>query len=128
MSNHEATSRLTSNHAIDVRPRNWLTPVALVTLREKRSHGYELMNRIASFGFEKINPGTLYRMLRRMEKEGLCASEWQTSNGKPVCRMYSVTNAGEAYLDSWVEGCKEYQRILDTFSLAYASVSERPLS
>jgi PadR family transcriptional regulator, regulatory protein PadR len=128
MSNHEATSRLASNHAIYVRPRNWLTPVALVTLREKSSYGYELMNRIASFGFEKINPGTLYRMLRQMEKEGLCESEWQTSNGKPACRMYSVTNAGEAYLESWVERCKEYQRVLDSFYLAYTSVNKLPLS
>ena len=59
------------NYAIDVRPKNWLTPVALLTLREKSSYGYELMNRIAQFGFAAINAGTLYRALRHMEKEGL---------------------------------------------------------
>ena len=43
-------ARLNSN--IDVRPRNWLIPVALALLREESSHGYVLMERIAAFGFE----------------------------------------------------------------------------
>jgi poly-beta-hydroxybutyrate-responsive repressor len=104
---------------IDVRPRNWLTPVALAMLREESSYGYELMERIAEFGFEQINPGTLYRTLRRMEKEGLCETTWETSNGGPACRVYSVTDAGEGYLGSWAEGCKKYQRVLDSFFLAH---------
>jgi PadR family transcriptional regulator, regulatory protein PadR len=109
------------NHTVDVRPKNWLTPVALLTLREKSSYGYELMNRIAQFGFEAINAGTMYRALRHMEKEGLCESEWETSNGAgPACRMYSVTDAGEAYIASWAKECEEYQRVLDSFYLAYA--------
>ena len=111
------------NNAINVRPRNWLVPVSLVTLREQSSYGYELMERLTQFGFEKINPGTLYRALRQMEKEGLCKSEWETSNGGggPACRVYSVTDSGEAYLDSWAKECEKYQQVLDSFSLAYAA-------
>ena len=56
-------------------------PVILVTLREWNSYGYELMERAAAFGFEAMNPGTLYRTLRHMEKEGLCVSKWGTSKG-----------------------------------------------
>ncbi len=107
-------------HDIDVRPKNWLVPVALLTLREKSSYGYELMDRIAGLGFKQINPGTLYRALRKMEDEGLCESKWETSNvGGATCRTYSVTDAGEEYLGVWAEECKKYQRILDTFYLAY---------
>jgi PadR family transcriptional regulator, regulatory protein PadR len=116
-----------NHHNIDVRPKNWLVPVALLTLREKSSHGYELMDRIAEFGFEQINPGTLYRALRKMEKEGLCESEWETSsNGDgsgAACRTYSVTDAGEVYLEDWAEGCKKYQRVLDSFYLGYGAGS-----
>jgi PadR family transcriptional regulator PadR len=46
-----------------------LVPVALVILRQKSTHGYELMERLRQFGFEEINPGTLYRTLRKMETE-----------------------------------------------------------
>lgn len=114
-----------NHHDIDVRPKNWLVPVALLTLREKSSHGYELMDNIVGFGFEQINSGTLYRALRQMEKDGLCESEWETSNGGggAACRTYSVTDNGEAYLGSWAEGCKKYQRVLDTFYLAYPAAA-----
>jgi poly-beta-hydroxybutyrate-responsive repressor len=108
------------NNTINMRPKNWLTPVTLVLLREESSHGYELMERLEEFGFEQINPGTLYRTLRKMEREGLCGSTWRTSAGGPPCRVYSVTEAGQAYLASWFESCKEYQRVLDSFYLAYA--------
>lgn len=108
------------NQKIDVRPTTWLTPVALVLLREVSSHGYELIERLGEFGFEQINPGTLYRTLRKMEKEDLCKSEWNTSNGGAACRVYSVTSAGEAYLTSWAEECNKYQLVLDSFYKAYS--------
>jgi poly-beta-hydroxybutyrate-responsive repressor len=118
-SSKEHMSYTIGNKAINVRPRNWLTPVALAMLREESSHGYELMERMAEFGFEQLNPGTLYRTLRKMENEGLCETVWETSNGGPACRVYSVTDAGEGYLEDWAEGCKKYQRVLDAFFLAH---------
>jgi PadR family transcriptional regulator, regulatory protein PadR len=111
---------MTAEQNIDVRPRNWLAPVVLVALREESSYGYVLANRLAEFGFEEINPGTLYKLLRKMETEGLCESRWDTSNDGPACRVYSVTNEGEAYLVSWAEGGRKYQLVLDSFYLAYA--------
>jgi len=110
------------SNGIDARPKNWLVPVALAVLREQSTHGYELMKRLAGFGFEALNPGTLYRTLRKMEDEGLCQTTWDTSNNGrgPACRVYSVTPAGEAHLDSWAEGLKRYQTVLDSFFLAHA--------
>ena len=119
--NHDGGSQFAANlNNIDVRPRNWLTPVTLAMLREESSHGYVLIERIAQFGFERINPGTLYRVLRKMENEGLCETTWETSNGGTACRVYSVTEAGEGYLEDWAEGCKKYQLVLDSFFLAHA--------
>jgi PadR family transcriptional regulator PadR len=87
------------------------------------------MERIARFGFEAINPGTLYRALRHMEKEGLCESSWQTSKEcGPACRVYSVTEAGEAYLEVWAMGCEKYQKVLNSFYLAYDVATRRPPS
>src|SRR5918998_259961 len=99
------------HNKIEVRPRNWLTPVALVILREEGSYGYELMERLEEFGFEQIRAGTLYRTLRQMEQEGLCSSEWETSQGGPAHRTYSITEAGEEYLAAWAEACKQYQSV-----------------
>ena len=107
---------------IEVRPRNWFTPVALVILREQPSHGYELMERLdEEFGFEQINSGTLYGKLRQMENEGLCESEWEAPEDGPARRTYAVTEAGEEYLNAWAEGCKRYQNVMDCFYRAYTS-------
>jgi PadR family transcriptional regulator, regulatory protein PadR len=101
------------------RPRNWLEPVILVTLREWNSYGYELMKQAATFGFEAMNPGTMYRALRHMEENGVVKSKWQTSKGGPARRVYSITDAGEAYLDFWVKSLKQYQRNVDAFFRLY---------
>src|SRR5918994_3693003 len=96
---------------IEVRPRNWLVPVILLALRECTSYGYELMEQTAKFGFEAMNPGTFYRTLRQMEKDGLCNSERDTSSGGgPARRVYTITDAGGAYLGVWVEAVGEYRR------------------
>jgi PadR family transcriptional regulator PadR len=108
------------NQKIEVRPRRWLTPVALVILQEEPSHGYELMECLEEFGFEQINSGTLYQALRQMEQEDHCKSEWETSTSGPACRVYTVTNDGEAYFISWAEECKKYQPVLDSFYLPYS--------
>ena len=104
---------------VEVRPRNWLVPVILLTLREWNSYGYELMERTAAFGFEAMNPGTLYRTLRQMEKEGVVESKWETSKGGPARRMYTITDAGEAYLDFWAEALEQYRRNMDAFFSLY---------
>jgi PadR family transcriptional regulator, regulatory protein PadR len=115
---------LAEEQKVVVRPRNWLTPVALVILHEECSYGYELMERLATeFNFEQINAGTLYRTLRQLEKEGLCDSEWETSEGGAgrARRMYYITEAGEAYLEAWVQASKGYQRVMDALARSYAS-------
>ncbi len=104
---------------VEVRPRNWLVPVILLTLREWSSYGYELMERTAAFGFEAMNPGTLYRTLRQMEKDGVVESKWETSRGGPARRMYTITDAGEAYLDFWADALEQYRRNMDTFFSLY---------
>ena len=121
-------SRHEREHAfpeIEPRPKNWLAPVLLLTLREWNCYGYELMERVARFGFEAMNPGTLYRTLRNMEKEGLCQSKWETSKDGPARRMYSITDAGNAYLDFWARSLEQYQRNMDVFFRLYTGRSGR---
>jgi PadR family transcriptional regulator, regulatory protein PadR len=112
---------MAAQQTIEARPRNWLTPVTLVLLREETSYGYELMERLEEFGFEQISAGTLYRTLRRTEKEGLSESEWESSEGGPARRIYTITEAGEEYLAAWAEACEQYQNVMDSFARAYRS-------
>ena len=90
-----------------------------MALREWNSYGYELMERASAFGFEAMNPGTLYRTLRQMEKNGVVKSSWETSKGGPARRMYSITDAGEAYLDFWAQALEQDRRNMDAFFRTY---------
>jgi poly-beta-hydroxybutyrate-responsive repressor len=83
------------------------------------------MERLATdFDFEQINAGTLYRTLRQLEKEGLCESRWEISEGVgPARRMYYITEAGQAYLEAWVQAAKEYRRVINALSRAFTSRS-----
>ena len=119
-----ADNRETGFRSVEARPRNWLVPVILLSLREWNSYGYELMERASAFGFEAMNPGTLYRTLRQMEKEGVVESSWETSRGGPARRMYTITDAGRSYLDFWAKSLEQYQQTMDTFFRLYMG---RPL-
>jgi PadR family transcriptional regulator PadR len=123
---HGGDPRLGKTNGLQVRPRNWLVPVTLLTLRDCTSYGYKLMEETAAFGFEAMNPGTFYRILRHMEKDGLCKFEWDTSNGAgPARRVYTITDGGEAYLGFWIEALEQYRRNMDAFFQLYTGAGHQ---
>ncbi len=125
MSNVEvAENNRTEGLERKVQRKDWLVPYALLFLQERNSYGYKLMERMSAFGFEAMNPGTFYRTLRQMEKDGMVRSSWETSKGGPARRMYSITDAGEAYLEFWAKSLEQYQGMLNMFFQLY---SGRPL-
>ncbi len=105
-------------------PRNWMTAVILLLLREWSSYGYDLMERMAAFGFAAMNPGSLYRVLRQLEKDGLVNSSWDTSGQGPARRMYAITDAGEAYLKLWASGIEYYRSMMNSFFRLYTGQPE----
>ena len=107
------------NTATDAWSKNWLVPVLLLMLREWSSYGYELMEKLTTFGLGTMNPGTFYRTLRQMEKDGMVSSRWDTSEGGPARRVYSITEAGENYLKFWASSLEHYQKMMNTFFRLY---------
>jgi poly-beta-hydroxybutyrate-responsive repressor len=105
-------------------PRNWMTAVILLLLREWSSYGYDLMERMVAFGFAAMNPGSLYRALRQLEKDGMVTSIWDTSGQGPARRMYSITEAGEAYLKLWASGIDHYRTMMNSFFRLYTGQPE----
>ena len=68
--------------------------VVLAVLSQLRSaqYGYSLRQALAERGMP-IEEGTLYPLLRRMESQGLLASEWRIEDGPPR-RYYLLSPAG----------------------------------
>ena len=101
-----------------------MTAVILLLLREWSSYGYDLMERMAAFGFAAMNPGSLYRVLRQLEKDGMVSSTWDTSGQGPARRMYAITEAGETYLKLWASGIDQYRMMINTFFRLYTGQPE----
>lgn len=107
--------------------RSWCVPVILLMLRQWNSYGYELMEKLTAFGLQAMNPGTFYRTLRQMEKDGMVSSAWDTSMAGPARRVYSITQVGETYLKCWAESLDQYQKMMKMFFdlYSYGTASER---
>jgi PadR family transcriptional regulator, regulatory protein PadR len=99
--------------------------VTLVLLKEESSYGYELMERMEEeeeeFGFEQINPGSVYRALRQMEKEGLCSSVWDAHAKEGALHHARCTPPPMPgnVLEAWAEACEKYHRLMDQFARIY---------
>lgn len=102
-------------------PKNFLRPCLLLLLAESPAHGYDLLERLSGFGFDR-EPGGLYRNLRSLEHEGLVTSAWEPSLTGPDRRSYVLTPAGGAWLDAWATTLAESRRLLDTFLTRHAEV------
>lgn len=72
-----------------------LVLAVLSQLREMQ-YGYSLRQALAQRGMP-IEEGTLYPLLRRLESQGLLASQWRIEDGPPR-RYYRLNDAGEALL------------------------------
>ena len=100
-------------------PRNFLRPCLLLLLRERPSHGYDLLERLAALGFRRDDPGGLYRALRALEGEGLVRSAWEDSDNGPDRRIYELTRAGREELHRSAKGLAAGRRTLDAFLSRY---------
>lgn len=107
-------------------PRSWLQPFLLLALEQWQSHGYELIRRMSSFGFEALDRGSVYRILRRLEKDGLVVSGWDTSKDGPARRLYTLTDAGRIYLNAWAASLRGYQMMLNQFFSLYPAPAVPP--
>lgn len=71
--------------------RGTLILSVLSQLAEPR-YGYALVQSLEQKGVS-IDPSTLYPLLRRLEKQGLLSSEWDTGEAKPR-KYYRRTKCG----------------------------------
>src|SRR5579875_879416 len=102
--------------------KNFVLPYILLLLHEMPVHGYEIIRKLSLFGFQTVDNGNIYRLLRKLEKDDLVHSEWDASSSGPAKRLYSLTEAGEAYLKLYAGELGKYQSMLDQFFKMYTNV------
>ena len=118
---------VTDHTPAQVLPKNFLRPCLLLLLREQPAHGYDLLERLRPLGFNRDDPGRLYRALRALETDELVRSVWEKSTSGPDRRMYELTRQGMELLHESVTALKATHDILGMFLSRYTEfVALRP--
>ena len=76
---------IVSNLVLELR-RGTIILCVLSQLKDKK-YGYSLVETLDEKGMH-IDPGTLYPLLRRLEKQNLLKSEWETSGQQTAKVLY----------------------------------------
>ncbi len=86
----------------------------LLVLSQLKSpkYGYNLVKDLQECGIP-IEANTLYPLMRRLESQGLLASEWETSEAKPR-KYYKITSDGEIVLQKTIEQWKAFSANVNT--------------
>lgn len=94
MTNASPHDELLENLRIEL--RSGCVILAVLAQLRCEHYGYTLRKALTDTGLE-IEENTLYPMLRRLEKQGLLASEWREEN-KRKKRFYQLSAIGERIL------------------------------
>lgn len=76
--------------------RRGVIVLAVLSQLSDEQYGYSLIKRLAEKGL-KIEQGTLYPLLRRLESQGLLLSSWRVEETRPR-RYYQISPEGEKLL------------------------------
>jgi PadR family transcriptional regulator PadR len=89
-------------------PRDWLAQArrgvielcVLVLIDRMPHYGYELAVALSHWPSLAASEGTLYPLLRRLQREGQVEATWQESQDGPPRKYYRLTTAGRALLEA----------------------------
>lgn len=91
--------------------RRGILVMAVLSQLDEPQYGYSLMQILAKQGLE-IEEGTLYPLLRRLEKRELLQSEWQVGESRPR-RYYTISPLGREVLTTLVEEWGNLVAVMD---------------
>lgn len=91
--------------------RGVLILAVLAELREEH-YGYSLRKNLMAKGLE-IDEGTLYPLVRRLEKQGLLISEWREESNRKK-RFYQLSAVGKSTLVKLTNDWNEVESTLNT--------------
>lgn len=95
--------------------RRGLLVLAVLSQMDTARYGYNLIQRLVGQGLD-IEEGTLYPLLRRLEKDGLLESEWEVGEARPR-KYYRISPIGREVLNilsaDWFETVKVMRELLE---------------
>lgn len=91
--------------------RRGALPLAVLAQLREEHYGYSLRKELNAKGLD-IDEGTLYPLVRRLEKQGLLTSEWRSAD-KRRKRYYRLSGLGAEVLESLLIEWRSLNACLD---------------
>jgi len=100
-------------------PQGTLELMILTILAREPMHGYGLSQKLASLSHDnfRVNPGSLFPSLYRLEQDGKLKAEWRPSENNRNAKYYRLTPSGRRQLE-------HHRQRWDRVAFAIASVLE----
>src|SRR5215212_683013 len=100
-------------------PQGTLELMILTILAREPMHGYGVSQKLASLSREnfRVNPGSLFPSLYRLEQDGKLKAEWRPSENNRKAKYYRLTASGRRQLE-------QHRQRWDRIAFAIASVLE----
>ena len=101
-------------------PQGTLDLLILRTLSLGRQHGWAISERVQQISSDvlKIQQGSLYPALHRLERRGWIKATWGTSDNNRRAKYYELTRGGQKQLqvetDSWKKLTAAVTQILES--------------
>ena len=102
------TDEMTAGHIQELR-RGTVVLACLIRLRTP-DYGYALLESLNALGI-LVDANTLYPLLRRLEKQGLLTSEWNTDEARPR-KFYRTSRTGEVLADALMTDWRRVDKAL----------------
>jgi PadR family transcriptional regulator PadR len=83
-------------------PQGTLDLMILTILAREPLHGYGISQRLAVLSRDsfRVNPGSLFPSLYRLEQDGKLKADWRTSENNRQAKYYRLTAAGRRQLEA----------------------------
>ena len=103
---------------VDV-PQGTLELMILTILAREPLHGYGITQRLTALSHDhfRVNPGSLFPSLYRLEQDGKLKAEWRATENKRRAKYYRLTASGRKQLE-------QHRQRWTRVSFAVASVLE----
>jgi PadR family transcriptional regulator PadR len=88
-----------------------LEMVVLSKIEENDTYGYDIYQEINKY--MGISESTIYPILRKLTKEGLCDTYLRESSGGPPRKYFKISNRGKVKLEDLRYDWKKFEKVVN---------------
>jgi PadR family transcriptional regulator PadR len=89
----------------------------LKIISTEETYGYEIVNKLQSYGFTEVREGTIYPLLVRLENKKIVRSCFKESPLGPKRKYYALTPMGSDLLVDFIHVWRDVKNAVDNIIL-----------